>query len=295
MTMAQMELAMGCSERTLRRALAGLREANLICTGALLPEGYSIDEEAKPKKVISLNRDGVEYVEHFGCSQALFDRKPIARAWDGKVIQDDEVRHKLGMVDCMIALCKFVDKFKGLEVVYMAPDFVTDDDSKSINKEMYKGGALIPDIVVSVLNKNFGNTRDFYIEFDRGTEPVWLSSDAKARARKTASKFKKSGRSRLSVPISDRFANYNQLFSEPDRATSAANPSILWVCEADDALRRIRASERIKWAGMTNIAQRTFLATIDDVKGAFLGAHWRLPDSDEIVSPLHLEKLEKAS
>jgi hypothetical protein len=193
----------------------------------------------------------------------------------------------------MIALCDFPTRYKDIEIVHMAPDFVTDDDCKSINKEAYKGGALIPDIIASLLHKNFGTTRDFFIEYDRGTEPVWMSPEAKARARAAALKFKKSGRSREVIPIADRFANYNKLFELDEYRDSDANPSILWVCETPEALRRIRSSEHIEWSEMANIKDRTFLATIDDVKGDFLGAHWCVPDSDEVRSPVQLEKLER--
>lgn len=279
----QIQRSMKCSERTVKRALAGLREANLITEGYLLPDRD--DEPTKPTKVISLNSDGVSFVEHFECSWALFDRKPIARDWKNKFIQDPEIRHKLGMVDCMIGFCDFIDQIKSLEVSHLVPDFLDDDEGKSANKTVHKGGALIPDIIASVFNRNLGTSREFFIEYDRGTEPVWMGAEARIKAKKKYEKHRKKGKGRLSIPICDRFANYNTYFGENSNKTSDTNPSILWVCETETALRRIGTSERIDWLKMSNIIDRTFFATIDEVKGDFLGTHWHRPDSDEIVSP----------
>lgn len=278
----------------MRRAAAGLREAGLITEGYLLPDLSRGEEPTKPPKVISLNADGVAYVEHHGCSEALFDRKPIARDWRNQYVQDPEIRHKIGTVECMMALVDCVSKFPSLEVAYMAPDFLTDDDDKSANKETYKGGALIPDIVASVFNKEKGRTRDFYIEFDRGTEAVWMDAEAKAKAKERADKFRKKGRARLSIPIADRFVNYDKFFDDKSSKTSETNPTLLWVCRDDESLRRIRQSDRIQWAKMPNVLSRTLLATLDHVKADFLGANWHVPASDEVMTVVELTGKDQA-
>lgn len=300
MTPDQLAFAMRRSKRVAQDALKELRHNDLVCCGGILEDDYTIHRQTKPTPVYSLNRNGVTFVEKNNCSFASFGRKPMARSWSDKLIPDPEIKHKIGIVDCMMALCRSVEEFAEIDLTYLDPDFIKDSKRKSVNQESYKSedkvGAerknLIPDVIASVIHKSIGTDQTFYIEFDRGTEPVWMSSGAKQRMREREERSTRSKENGASVdrviPIADRFINYNTFFKGRHTKTSDTNPALLWVCESDDALRRIVSSNKIQWSKTPEIANRTLLATIDDVRDDFLRANWRVPGSDEVKSVTNL-------
>lgn len=265
MTSEQLAVSTGRGIRSAQKAMAGLTQKGLACYGGLLPEDFTVDSPQKPKRVYSLNKDGVTYVEHHGCSWALTGRKPVARNWGGRLIQDNEIHHKLGIVDCMIWLCRSVDTFASLDLVRMTPDFIRDEDKQSVNKDTFGDGNLIPDVVAVIMNTELGATKTLFIEYDRGTSPIWTES-------------KENGRS---LPLCERFVRYNRYFGKKERKTSASNPMLLWVFERDSRLQAVQSSPRLEWSKWANIDERVRMTNADRAATDFLDGLWDLPDTDE--------------
>lgn len=265
LTARQLSVATGRGLRNSQKALAGLLEKDLACFGGLLPEDLNLDRPQKPERAFSLTEGGVKYVEHHECSWSLIDRKSVARSWGGRYIQDNEIRHKLGIVDCMIWLCRSVDTFKDLEVTYLAPDFIRDEDQTSINKSAFGDDRLIPDIVACVLNKATGASRTLFVEYDRGHEPVWLKEE----------------KSKRGYSINGKLEKYNRYFGGKNRAVNDDDPALLFVCESEKRVQSIRNSERLRWEKWGNLTKRFKLASRDRVSSAFLEADWHIPGTDE--------------
>ena len=197
-------------------------------------------------------------------------RKPLAKNWGGQIIKDPFIRHKLGVVDCMIWLHLSVSRFDDLDLIHMTPDFIKGEDKKSINNDAFDDDALIPDVVAVVVRKSSGNTRSFYIEYDRGTEDIWLPDD-------------KDGKTKT---LYGNFAKYNRYFGQKWHAESSTNPQLLLVCSEQKRVDHIRNSERLIWSEWPNLIDRFRLASRDMVSGDFMRADWHVADSDEFTNLL---------
>lgn len=262
LTADQLAILTGKSLRQCHADLAGLAEKELACFGGLLPEDVNISKPLGTlERLFSLTKDGVSYVEHNECSMNLMSRKPVARSWSENVITDQTIRHKMGVVDCMIYLSRSVDTFNDLEIVYLAPDFVRNEDKESINKSVFNDGELIPDIVASVLNKARGSTREYYIEYDRNTEAVWREDGGSS--------------------LHEKFRKYDCYFGADERSTSSTNPKLLFVCSESERVDEIRRSQRLDWSCWVNLIERFRLASRDMIKDDFMRADWHMADSDE--------------
>lgn len=258
------------SVRTAQQSFSGLLEKELVTAGGLLPDDVDIFKLTKPELVFSLSRDGVEFAKRNDCSISLTDRNPTMFNWGGNVIADKLIRHKLGVVDCMIWMHLSLSKFDDLELVRLAPDFVKGDDKKSINNSAFDDATLIPDVVAVVLRKSKGTTRTFYVEYDRGTEDIWLSDD-------------KDGETKT---IFGNFEKYNRYFGQKWRSESSSNPALLFVCSEQSRVEQIRQSPRLEWQRWPNLIDRFRLASRDMVSDDFMRADWHTAASDECVSLL---------
>lgn len=268
MTAQQLACSSGRTLRTSQKALAGLLEKNLVSVGGLIPEGNVLGRPQKAERVFSLNRDGVNYVEHFGISTTLVNRKPVARDLGGGWIQDEMIRHKLGVVDCMVWLVNSFNGFRTLDLVRMTPDFIKNSDKESVNKDTFGDGNLVPDIVASAFNNKYETSRSYYIEYDRGTEKVWLQNESEEFGYSLHGKFKK----------------YNAYFGKEGRAAGDKDPLLLFVCETEERVEEIRRSKRLEWGKWKNLNTRFHLSCRARVKDGFLTSNWHQPMTDECFS-----------
>jgi len=224
----------------------------------------------KPEAIWRMTKTGLKR----GQKENVIDADAVAppARWDGDFIGAlGDIKHRLLIVDIMVALSFGVRARDGYSFEFMKPDFILEKRSKNDKEktrqtkdDLGNGKAIIPDLIAKIWNDNNGKSTMIYCEAQNKRIPP-ISSNPKNES------------------ITKKLATYGTYLSNPKRRFKGADQSII-LYVANETTARPDGEEidyldhiqpLIDWDAAGIAAPKTYLSTFSRLDEDIFGPIWR--------------------
>jgi hypothetical protein len=171
--------------------------------------------------------------------------------WKGEPKSANDIFHRLGVVDCQIAMLRSIGEHRTREIVSMIPDFIMRGEGKrrarAVADHLANGQRIEPDCVAVLRNNQDRKETTLFIEYEN--------------------------RNRDLKRFAEKLAAYRQYFAQGTRRHNRGSPTLLFVVKDGYRIATLTGAEDA-WQNAPALRGAVRFACIDQLHDDFFGGAW---------------------